>query len=221
MEAEYARISDALQRLRESRERLSVYGSGMHGFRVGPPLSQRDLVEFEKLHRIQLPPEYRGFLTHVGNGGAGPGCGVFKLGEMDDAHTHKRWRENDGFVGSLSKSFPHVSAWNDLSGQPEYDGSREHDLAWEDAYNEELDEWLQEWYWHSRNVDGAIPICHLGCAQRQWLVVSGAEAGNIWDDMRADYGGLRPLQTAGCPRVTFLQWYWMWLEEALEQLGTF
>jgi hypothetical protein len=48
-------------------------------------------------------------------------------------------------------------------------------------------------YWHSSVMNGALPICHKGCALRIWLVVSGGEAGNVWYDGRADYTGIAPV----------------------------
>jgi hypothetical protein len=41
---------------------------------------------------------------------------------VDDGFDHEAWSENDGFVGILSKPFPHRGPWNDLSGEPVYDG---------------------------------------------------------------------------------------------------
>jgi len=66
-------------------------------------------------------------------------------------------------------------------------------------------------------VDGAIPICHLGCALRHWLVVCGPEAGHVWEDSRADDEGFSPLKKPGHDRVTFYLWYRTWLDEALQQ----
>jgi hypothetical protein len=137
---------------------------------------------------------------------------------MDDGLGYKAWTENGGFVGVLSERFPHTGPWNDLSEQPVYDETREFDEVWENEYQRQLNAWENRVYWNPANVHGAVPICHLGCAQRQWLVITGSEAGNIWDDRRVDCEGLRPLQEAGRQRVTFLQWYRFWLDEALQQL---
>ena len=38
---------------------------------------------------------------------------------MDDGHDLRPWQENDGFVGQLAEPFPHTSAWNDLTGNPD------------------------------------------------------------------------------------------------------
>ena len=64
----------------------------------------------------------------------------------------------------------------------------------EDAYEAEL-EAFDNIYWNPKQVNGAIPICHQGCAYRNWLVITGAEAGNVWEDLRADEKGLRPVKS--------------------------
>lgn len=63
--------------------------------------------------------------------------------------------------------------------------------TWSDKYWEA---WSDK-YWDSKQVNGAVPICYLGSALRQWIVVTGPEAGNVWCDNRADQNGLRPLKT--------------------------
>ena len=148
------------------------------------------------------------FLLQVGRGGAGPAYGIFDLGEMDDGFEHKAWSEDNGFVGKLREFFPHTSAWNDLIGCPD-DKLVETD---EDEYERQLNE-FEERYW--AQLDGAIPICHLGCAYRQWLIVSGSERGHIWCDDRTDQKGLYPLSKPGNDRITFYDWYRDWLDEAL------
>lgn len=218
MEEVFADIRDALAALRHSPRPLEVFGSQTHRFHTHPPLTEEVVRGFERAHRVTLPADYRGFLIHVGNGGAGPAYGLFKLGEMDDGFGHKPWTENGGFVGSLSQPFPHTGPWNDLTEEPVYDESREDDQEWEDEYQRQLDAWEDRVYWNTVNVNGAVPICHLGCAYRQWLVVTGTEASNVWCDDRVDKAGLRPLTQVGRDRVSFLQWYRSWLDEALGKL---
>ena len=73
-------------------------------------------------------------------------------------------------------------------------------------------------YWNAKNVNGAIPICHQGCAYRNWLVITGPEAGNVWEDLRADEKGLLPVKVKRKRRATFLGWYDDWLQEAVAKL---
>ena len=210
--ADYAEIAEQLQ-LRKSKSK--VFGSDAHHFKLNPPLPENEIAQFETRHNIRLPQDYRGFLLHLGNGGAGPAYGLFKLGEIDDGHGHAPWHENEGLVGILAQPFPHTKAWNDLTGCPESDEVRPLSPEEENALFEKIDEWEQTHYLNSRHINGAIPICHQGCALRQWLVVSGPEIGHVWNDFRADEDGITPVMLPGLPRVSFLQWYRAWLNKLI------
>lgn len=201
-------IVEALERCRSAE--LQVFGSDTHKFKLNAPVDESVVTQFETEHRIRLPLDYRRFITELGNGGAGPFYGVFKLGEMDDCLSQKRWNEGDGFVGVLAKPFPHTKPWNNLPPYP-----KEQDD--EDAY-EAARETFDEVYWNSDHVNGAIPICDQGCAYRNWLVVTGPEAGNVWQDYRADHKGLFPVESKHSPRTNFLEWYSDWLTEAISQI---
>jgi len=85
---------------------------------------------------------------------------------------------------------------------------------WEDQYERQLNAW-EERYWDIANVNGAIPICHEGCALRIWLVVTGTQAGYLWEDRRSEYAGLKPLRLADGSPATFTGWYDAWLNDCL------
>jgi hypothetical protein len=214
--ADFTVIRDSLQKLRNTKSAKAVFGAGSHGFSLNPTLDQAILARFESAHGVRLPEDYCTFLLHLGNGGAGPGHGLFKFLEMDDGHKACEWRENEGLIGTLSQPFPHADAWNDQAGRPDVGDFENLTEAEEDARQAVLDAWEAEHYWNRRQVNGAIPICHLGCALRQWLVITGDEAGHVWNDFRADERGIFPLQIGSNRRVTFLEWYQSWLEDALE-----
>ena len=200
-------IREGIEQCRKAKRRPNIFGADSHEFQLNPPLSASDVAQFESDYQIKLPEGYRAFLTEIGNGGAGPFYGVFKLGEMDDGFSHCRWKQNDGFIGNLARPFPHTQQWNDLPPFPE----EQDDL---DAYEAAM-EAFDNVYWNSANVDGAIPICHQGCAYRNWLVVTGPEAGNVWEDLRVDHKGLMPVESNQKRRVGFLEWYDDWLSDAV------
>ncbi len=195
-----------LERVRTAGSSFGVFGEDAHNYELQPTLSEDEVSDFEIENRIRLPEDYRQFLIRVGNGGAGPYYGLFKLGEMDHDFDYGPWGD---FVGQLSSPFPHTEAWNDLTGKPD-----EQVAIDSDEYDALLDT-FEERYYDTCQVNGAISICHLGCALRQWLVVTGPEAGNVWCDDRADYKGLHPLQAKGRQRTTFFEWYRDWLDEVL------
>src|SRR5262245_46434372 len=96
-----------------------------HRYVLNPPLTEKEVRAFEAAHGIALPTDYRDFLINVGNGGAGPEYGIFKLGETDVGRGFAPWDEDDGFVGTLSAPFPHTGPWNDASGRPEHEEADE------------------------------------------------------------------------------------------------
>src|SRR5262249_4749913 len=77
---------------------------------------------------------------------------------------------------------------------------------------------IEKRYWDAALVAGAFPICHHGCALRDWLIVTGPEAGQVWYDARVDQKGLQPYESDG-KRVTFAEWYLDWLGGALRKFG--
>lgn len=181
---------------------------------MNPVLSESEAAAFERDHRIELPSDYRQFAIQVGNGGAGPFYGIFPLGFMDDNFDQRSWQENDGFIGTLSKPFRFQEEWNDLSGYPEADLMKRD----ETEYNRQIDQFEGK-YWSSELMNGALPICHEGCALRIWLLVSGEQAGKLWEDRRSEYKGLRPVLLAAGLAATFSEWYCEWLDNCFATAG--
>jgi len=208
MTPEFQAILRDLRELQTTGGSQDFFGASEHKYELNPTVREATILEFEAKHFIELPIEYRCFLTEVGNGGAGPYYGLFKLGEIDSDWDHCLWDECPGFVGDLSAPFPHTEHWNDLTGEPCY-GS----LA-DEIYEQQLT-LFENHYFASANINGAIPICHIGCNLRHLLIVTGPERGYVWLDERADRKGLSPLAGSDGERVTFYRWYRDWLDEAL------
>jgi hypothetical protein len=200
--------------------RRKVFGSGSHDYKLNPPLPVSVVEAFEARHGVSLPEDYRHFITEIGDGGAGPYYGLFPFGKHDDGFGLCAW-EAGGLLGDPSKPFPHRAAWNlpesFWEGEPDPPPGTPPDE--EDRLWEAWDERLEEQYWNPALMDGAIPICHLGCAYRQWLVIDGPQRGFVWNDDRANNGGVSPLKSESGESVTFAGWYTTWMEDSLRQNG--
>ena len=191
-----------------ARRAPAIFGADSHGFALNPVVTESEVERFEAEHGVRLPEDYRWFLTNVGNGGIGPHHGLHPLGTMDGASGDVvPW--SDELVGPLSRPFPHSDAWNDLTGMPDFQRA-----LGDDRFEADLD-LFDERYWGAEQVEGSVPICHLGCALRIWLVVTGDELGRLWLDRRADREGLAPATNASGRRIGFLEWYDDWLTTAL------
>jgi hypothetical protein len=74
-----AELHQLVNRLRTADQSCRVFGSDRHRHRFGPALPSARAKAFESAHSINLPPDYRCFLTTIGNGGAGPYYGLAPL----------------------------------------------------------------------------------------------------------------------------------------------
>ncbi|MFD4693709.1 SMI1/KNR4 family protein [Streptomyces sp. NPDC058463] len=194
-----------------------VFGSLGHQWALEEPLTESGLAELEEQIGARLPEEYRTFLRQVAAGGAGPAYGLFPVRRVQG-----RWRwEGDGAdltdLATIAEPFPDQGPDPEaleglLAQRPE-----EEDFDEIEDFDDAFEAWDEQWaalmFAPERTV-GAILISHLGCAQREWLVISGRHRGTIWSDRRADDVGLVPLLDGERKPVTFARWYITWLEQA-------
>jgi hypothetical protein len=192
-----AAIKQKLALVRQRDVDLRCIAADRHRYKLNPVLPHDAVRRFERDRAIELPSDYVEFLTQLGNGGAGPPFGILPLGEFVRTE------------GDLSQPFPHRKPWKMEIPDDDLSVNSEEYQAWDAAYFD------LKW------ISGALPICHQGCGHYALLVVNGPERGNMWRDQRVTQSGIRPIQTSGLRRVTFLEWYDSWLEECLEELDNF
>jgi HEAT repeats/SMI1 / KNR4 family (SUKH-1) len=151
-ETNRSRVDRILQKLQQARQRkLSCFGSNSHGFRLNHPLSEADLQAFETSHNIRLPDDYRMFLAHAGNGGAGPYYGIFPLDKWDDFADWVVDEKPDNF---LSLPCP-LHSKMDLTED------------WEDGFVE------------GTAYQGTLSLGSQGCTYAMQLIVSGSAVGQV------------------------------------------
>jgi hypothetical protein len=198
---EVRRRIDALRRRDRAKD---VFGAAGHGYELRPVLTKAELLSAEEQWEVTFPEDYRQFLLEVASGGAGPAYGIFPL-----VHVAGVWGwDGDGgdLVSKPREPFPHASAWN-----PAFpDRAEDED---EEAYWAKRSAWEEAVYFKPEQTNGAICICHEGCAIRDWLIVTGPERGHVWLDDRASDGGLLPRDSDG-RRMDFGTWYLDWLSAA-------
>lgn len=190
------RVEEKLARLRRLDRRYTIFGSSSHKYELNPTIPDKQISEFEEKNRIILPLDYRCFIRFVANGGAGPFYGLGRLengiyGDMDG------W--NKDYVLDLAVPFPFSDGWN---------------LAPDNFANEQTHE---EEYFKTSHVSGLLRLCNFGCGVFINLVVNGAEYGKMWTDDRVNDNGIYPsveLRNEG--RVSFIDWYELWLDNGLE-----
>ncbi|MFJ4774025.1 SMI1/KNR4 family protein [Streptomyces uncialis] len=194
-----------------------VFGWQGHRWVLEDVLADDGLAGLEAQIGVRLPDEYRTFLTCVGAGGAGPAYGLFPVRRV-----RGRWRwEGDGAdradLSMLARPFsgrgPDPGDLDALLAvRPD-----EEDFDGAGGFDDALEAWDERWealVFAPERTAGAIVISHLGCAQREWLVISGSHRGTVWSDWRADGGGLVPLRDQDGEPITFARWYTDWLKAA-------
>ncbi|SBU91655.1 SMI1 / KNR4 family (SUKH-1) [Streptomyces sp. Ncost-T6T-1] len=194
-----------------------MFGALGHRWVLEDPLTDDELAELEAQVGVRLPDDYRSFLTRVGTGGAGPAYGLFPVRRVQG-----RWRwEGDGAeltdLAMLARPFPeHGPDPEDLDAlravRPE-----EEDFEEIEDFDDAIEAWDERWealMFAPERTAGAIVVSHLGCAQREWLIISGPHRGGIWSDCRADDADLVPLLDQDGKPITFARWYNDWLRKA-------
>jgi hypothetical protein len=180
-----------------------VFGASTHRYKFNPRLTEHEVSDFERIHRIKLPSDYRRFLLEIGNGGSGPAYGLFPLADWN-------FELDISDPSYLSTEFPHTDKWN-----MSQDFSTDNDDYYE---TEAFLNWEQE-YFSTKNTTGSIRICHYGCAIYYLLVISGPEAELVWVDDRANDQGIYPaISKLTGKRLMFTDWYDEWLTESMEQI---
>ncbi|PKL77321.1 MAG: hypothetical protein CVV27_05830 [Candidatus Melainabacteria bacterium HGW-Melainabacteria-1] len=202
MTSRYRSIRDRVHQLAKAAEISSAFNVSAHGYQLNPPLSEKELRSFEARHQVRLPEEYRNFLQHVGNGGAGPYYGLYPL---EQSHPFQMYTDSyfekiraqageDGLFMHLHKRFPYDSRKS----------SENYELFLK-LENEE------DWRGNEA-LSGLLFLCTWGCTHYNVLEVTGEQPGRVWYwDMGGD-------ETAHVMDGSFLDWYERWAQNPGEFL---
>lgn len=175
------RIKSILKRASWMDMDYSLFGSHRHAHLFRPPLPMEDLDTWEDLMELQLPQDYRTYLTCLGNGGAGPSYGLkpFQCPLYD-------WlREPAVFSDDQSERF------NELAQKWCEDSNSDTDLLYEEycARTPEhqqmsYSEWDEKQYRFIKNTvmhplfkSGQLFIANQGCSQDILLLLNGTHRG--------------------------------------------
>jgi hypothetical protein len=196
------RIIEKLGRLRDSDTQFSIFGSMVHKYDLGPPLSEGSLKGYERDLGSELPFEYRQFLTHVGHGGAGPYYGLYRLDQEDvDATTDIR---------QTRKPF----RWQESFNPYDWEDPCSQEDVWCTALEDE-DATGQTELQVMLSVPGVLYFCDCGCGIRCFLIVRGDCVGEVWCDSQVDECGITPEYGTDGKHQGFLDWYEKWLDDGI------
>ncbi|TDD62185.1 SMI1/KNR4 family protein [Kribbella antibiotica] len=206
---DWSDVRERIEHLRRADRRRVVFGADEHTWQLEPPLGPDELADAETQLGVELPAEYRSFVLQVGRGGAGPAYGLFPVRRLAG-----RWQwDGDGAeltdLDTLDQPFPHVQAFNPADGTP----ARE-DFESDDAWVEAVDAIVYD----PKHSIGLLYLCHLGCALRECLVITGPARGQMWADDTTEDKGFRPMYDEDRTPLGFARWYRRWLDAAERQV---
>ncbi|HLO88581.1 MAG TPA: SMI1/KNR4 family protein [Nostocaceae cyanobacterium] len=203
-------LKHKLNQLKNLDYTFEIFGAESHGYQLNPCLSEGEIQAFESKYGISLPSDYRQFLLEVGNGGVGPGYGLYKIVESGSENEVAATPYQNNY-DILSQPFPLTTAWNNL------------DLSSHDYLDNKL-------------IQGTLTIANYGCGIYAMLVITGEQQGRIWIDDRTNDSGIYPASVNFCysfhnfdlddsildeddeQPLSFYDWYDNWINYSLEQL---
>lgn len=200
------KIKEKLETLKNKDKEMKVFGAGDdqffgtigHHYEMHPVLSEEEVLQEEKKLGIKLPEEYREFLLKIGNGGAGPEWGLFKL-------------ENTHPDDEMLKEYPDFCSMECSYADDYANGIKAH-LDKDPTYLEPVEPF-----------GGYLKLADYGHGMCAYMVVGGdQQIGKIW--FMLEDGGTMQIapayqKVAGRDwQASFLDWYENWLDDSLANL---
>lgn len=196
----FTRIGENLAKLAKLDTQHEIFGSSKHRYELNTPKTKEQLEKFEEQYDIALPQEYKNFLLHVGNGGAGPFYGLYSLEKgIEEAESYST-QENTSIKNAFATEFP----INNAETKKFID---HHNACLEEGDDDEI-KYLDV----PDPFTGVIFLAEYGCGWSYVLVVRGEQAGKVW--FMGDY--LSPV-FIGDTQWGFLDWYEDWLNKSLQK----
>jgi hypothetical protein len=201
-----ARLDDIKQKLTELQRLdsgLQFWGARNHEYRLHAPLAVDELRRYEEQYGVRFPESYASFLLELGNGGAGPGVGLYTLSESVSKFEEKcDWCKKHRYVRPcLDLPFPANTMLAEVM-------CKIHEQVANDIYEQ-----MKRPKVHlPSNIDGVMEVSNESCCQL-YLVVTGDQRGCIWSAGNQEDDWLPAGDDPN--RLGFLDWYESWLDGSL------
>lgn len=193
------RISEKLDKLRNRDKGFKIFGSWDHKYVLRPKLTLEEIEDIEAKYNVTFPEPYVAFLTILGNGGVGPGYGLYSL--------EKSLREVDE-DNDVSKPTVFVSKDSTDEFMKKIDAMP---LKTPKDCDDQYDAFTQV-------VNGTMEIQTGGCTFRHNIILNGVYAGKVIDICWDCFEDLVRYINFDKHFVDFLDWYEKWLDESIENL---
>ena len=197
------RIQQKLAQAKAADKDLQVFGADAHQYHLNPPVSEAEVLAFEKKYGVQLPECYRAFMLTVGDAKAkksdfiaGPYFGLYAFGTSVDSLLYEK-------IETYLKAPCNLSP--DMT-QEEWEKLSDPLLFSEEDEEDDDDKYFAE---RAKVFGGLLPLGSQGCTYEHALVLNGKYAGRV---VNVDLDLAQPKFAF---ETNFLDWYERYLEEVI------
>ena len=203
MKEQLIRIQQKLAQAKAADKNLEVFGADAHQYHLNPPVSEAEVLAFEKKYGVQLPECYRAFMLTIGDAKAkksdfiaGPYFGLYAFGTSVDSLLYEK-------IETYLKAPCNLSP--DMTRE-EWDALTDPLLPSEEEEEEDEDEYFAK---RAKVFGGLLPLGSQGCTYEHALVLNGKYAGRV---VNVDLDLAQPKFAF---EANFLDWYERYLNEVI------
>ena len=208
------RIQQKLSQAKAADKDLEVFGAETHEYHLNPPVSETEVLAFEKKYGVSLPEDYRAFVQTIGDAKAqkldtmaGPYYGLYAFGTQVNDLVYDQTETYLKAPCALSPDMTQEE-WEALSDpllmSEEDEDDFEEDEEVETTETEE--DYIQQC---GKVFGGLLPLGSQGCTYYHALVLNGKYAGRI---VNVDLDLAQPKFAF---EANFLDWYERYLDEVI------
>ena len=197
------RIQQKLAQAKAADKNLEVFGADAHQYHLNPPVSEAEVLAFEKKYGVQLPECYRAFMLTIGDAKAkksdfiaGPYYGLYAFGTSVDSLLYEK-------IETYLKAPCNLSP--DMT-QEEWETLSDPLLPSEEEEEDDDDKYFAE---RAKVFGGLLPLGSQGCTYEHALVLNGKYAGRV---VNVDLDLAQPKFAF---ETNFLDWYERYLDEVI------
>lgn len=209
MKKQLQRIKEKMKKLRDKDAHELLFGASTHHYQLNEPLTTAEVAQFEEDYKIQLPTQYKAFLTELGDGGAGPGYGLMPLQIAVEKSAQ------------IGKPFTYTADDPCMLEQcVHFNVEMEKNLSADklEKLQADKEKYIQEEY--EKATEGIVFLSGQGFGMYDVMVVHGEGAGSVWWFNFADEVGVIPYQLEHGEPLGFLDWYELNLDAYLDGQDT-
>ena len=203
MKEQLIRIQQKLAQAKAADKNLEVFGADAHQYHLNPPVSEAEVLAFEKKYGVQLPECYRAFMLTIGDAKAkksdfiaGPYFGLYAFGTSVDSLLYEK-------IETYLKAPCNLSP--DMT-QEEWETLSDPLLPSEEEEEDDDDKYFAE---RAKVFGGLLPLGSQGCTYEHALVLNGKYAGRV---VNVDLDLAQPKFAF---ETNFLDWYERYLDEVI------